>query len=390
MISLHEPSFDATDEQFLLETIRSSWVSTGGPFVDRFEREFAQYIGAKHAVSVVNGTVGLQLMLDTLSRTKGIAAPFEVLIPTLTFAATAAAVVHAGGRPVLVDCAEGTFNLDVQQIGNFIRSKYRREKDTWVSQKTGLPLLAIMPAHIMGWTCDMSALASISSELNVSVLEDAAEAFGCCKTPSQHVGRDGLASCFSFNGNKILTTGAGGMIVTDSSEFAARLKHLSTTAKTDALRFCHDEVGYNYRMPNLIAALGCSQLAKMPARLSRKKSIFEKYLRGFEGSAIRVYNDESCISNHWLVNVVFQSEELRERALKSLLSTDIQARPLWTPIHRQSAYKTYLQDGREFPNSEWMWKRTLSLPSSPQLEDESIDRIVGIILASQDPLEGTV
>lgn len=381
MISLHEPTFDESDERLLLEALRSTWVSTGGPLVERFEREFASYVGSKHAVSVANGTVAIQLMLEVLAKTRGVVGPFDVLIPSMTFIATGNAVVHAGGNPVLVDCAPNSLNIDPKAVAACVLGLYEHKLGVWIAKKTGHPLLAVMPAHIMGYSCDMSELASLCAEYNVPVVDDAAEALGAFFHGGQHVGTQSLAAAFSFNGNKILTTGGGGMIVTNDDAFAKRAKHLSTTAKIDGLRFVHDEVGHNYRMVNLLAALGCSQMAKLPARIERKKEIASLYRAEFAGTSVSVYAEAHCESNFWLVNAVFRSETAREQALSALMAADIQARPLWTPLHRQPAYEKY-RDQRSFAHAEHAWRHMLSLPSSPSLDDSTVRRIAKIVVTA--------
>jgi dTDP-4-amino-4,6-dideoxygalactose transaminase len=189
----------------------------------------------------------------------------------------------------------------------------------------------------------------------------------------------GCAGVISFNGNKILTTGGGGMIITNDSRLAKRAKHLSTTAKSDGLRFVHDEVGYNFRLVNLLAALGCSQLEKLPSRIEQKRSIFNQYISEFKESPLKVYSEEeTCRSNYWLVNVVFPDNKKREAALKACLDNNIGVRPLWQPMHLQTAFKT---DGKEgtYPHAEDMWQRTLTLPSSPHLTQEQISFIAQVI-----------
>lgn len=379
-ISLHEPEFDRLDEQAVLETLRSAWVSTGGPKVSEFEAEFARYVGAKHAVSVSNGTVGLSLMLTTLARERGITGTFAVLVPNLTFIATANAVVHAGGVPTFFDTKPGSFNPGVEQIEIALLANFRTVNGTWLHKDSGIPLLAVMPAHIMGWCGEIEDIRNFCLNQGIDMLEDAAESLGSLLPNEQHLGRHGKASCFSFNGNKILTTGGGGMIVTDDDTFAKRLKHLSTTAKTDGLRFVHDEVGFNYRLVNILAALGCTQLQKLPARLARKKEIFDTYKASLNKfSQVRVYDEQLCISNNWLVNLIFETKSLREETLSALNEQGIQARPLWTPNHLQPAYKGYQQSRPSFPNSTEIWEKALSVPSSPQLSENDLSRICEII-----------
>jgi perosamine synthetase len=388
MISLHEPAFDETDESFVLETLRTAWVSTAGPFVDQFEREFAEFVGMRHAISVCNGTLGLQLMIEVLRRSRDVTGPFDVIVPTLSFIATANAVVHAGGCPIFADAATGSMNICPHATLDLVRRYYNFASEThaWHSKMTGRRLLAVMPAHLMGWTCDMEAMLSVCQDLHVPLLEDAAEVLGCYFRNERHVGHHGLASVFSFNGNKILTTGGGGMVVTNDDAFAVRAKHLSTTAKTDGLRFAHDEVGYNFRLVNVLAALGCSQIKKISGRLARKQAIAELYGAHISTSAgLRLYSEGTGRSNNWLVNIVFPSEPQRELALRDLLEHDIQARPLWTPNHLQKAYASQLQPITNFPNATDLWTRCLSVPSSPQLADRDIADICAVICASQRP-----
>jgi perosamine synthetase len=386
MIPLHEPAFDETDELFVLETLRTAWVSTAGPYVDRFEREFADFVGMRHAISVCNGTLGLQLIIEVLRRSHDISEPFDVIVPSLTFIATANAVVHAGGYPIFADAATGSMNMCPRATLDLVRRHYDFTSEThaWHSKMTGHRLLAVMPAHLMGWTCDMEAMRSACQDIDVPLLEDAAEVLGCYFRDERHVGHHGLAAVFSFNGNKILTTGGGGMVVTNDDAFAKRAKHLSTTAKTDGLRFAHDEVGYNFRLVNVLAALGCSQMKKISARLARKQAIAELYRNHIStDAALRLYSEGTGRSNNWLVNIVFPSEVQRELALKALLEHDIQARPLWTPIHLQKAYASYPQPITNFPNASDIWTRCLSVPSSPQLNDRVIADICAVICASQ-------
>jgi perosamine synthetase len=386
MISLHEPIFDETDESFVLETLRTSWVSTAGPFVDRFEKEFAEFVGTRHAVSVCNGTLGLQLAVEVLRRSQAVTEPYDIIVPTLTFIATANAVVHAGGYPVFADTATRSMNMCPHGTLDLVRRHYDFKKNvqTWHSKTTGHRLLAVMPAHLMGWTCDMDAMRSACSELHVPLLEDAAEALGCYERDGTHVGHHGLAAVYSFNGNKILTTGGGGMIVTNDDSFALRAKHLSTTAKTNGIRFEHDEVGYNYRLVNVLAALGCAQMKKLPERLARKSTIVEQYRTHLASVGdLHLYSEGTGRSNNWLANIVFPTQACREKALEALLEHDVQARPLWTPNHMQQAYADHRQPIMAFPNAIDIWERCLSVPSSPQLDDSVIADICGVIGASQ-------
>lgn len=379
MIALHEPRIDQTDIDLVVESLKSSWVSTGGPFVDQFEKELAAFTDSKFAVSVSSGTVGLHLVLELCRRQRSIEGKFEVIMPTLSFIATANAIVHAGGNPVFVDVGSDSMNISVNSIIEFVESHYILKDGNWFSRSTHLPLLSILPVHVMGWAADLERLAEFCSSSGIYLVEDAAESLGVRTSSGRHVGYHGKAAVFSFNGNKVMTTGGGGMIVTQDEKFARQLKHLSTTAKTDAMRFEHDEVGYNYRLVNVLAALGVSQLRKLPTTLQRKKEIFEHYSKHLSHGKTRVHVENGVQSNYWLTNAVFESEPQRESALMHLLEANIQARPLWTPCHLQKAFKAYPQPRTSFSNSLKMWKTCLSLPSSPHLTYTDLDRIIQTI-----------
>jgi perosamine synthetase len=386
MISLHEPTFDQTDESYVLEALRSTWVSTGGPFVERFEREIAAYTGSRFAVSTVNGTSALHLMLETLKSIQGIDRfqKFDVLVPTLTFIATGNAVVHAGGNPVLLDSSLDLFNVRPSEVIDFLSKNYSYNVGSgrWISNDTKTPLLAFLPVHVMGWASFQSEIKQLATDLKICVLEDAAEALGTFSSDGTHAGRSGMASALSFNGNKILTTGGGGMILTDNEKFAKCAKHLSTTAKVDGLNYIHDEVGYNYRLVNLLAALGCSQLKKMDRSLLKKRNVFNAYreLLRSKSERVQVYEEKGCNSNNWLVNLVFESKQVRQRIIGKLLEERIGARPLWTPLHLQPAFAEVNKKAVDFRNAEAMWEKTVSVPSSPHLSLNEIEKICMVIL----------
>ena len=384
-INLHEPLFDKEDEELVLESIKSSWVSSGGPFVNEFENKFSEFVGVKHAISVCNGTVGLQLTLEVLKRILNINEKFDVLVPSLTFIATANSIVHAGGTPIFIDVQKNSFQICPNSLKETILNNYTYSvsEKKWKNKISKHSLLAIMPVHIMGWFYPVEEIQNISNEFNVTVIEDAAEALGTFSLRQEHIGKSGLASVFSFNGNKILTTGGGGMIVTDDDNFANRLKHLSTTAKSDGLHFIHDEVGYNYRLVNVLAALGCSQLKKLHKKLEQKKRIFNQYKELFSQNNLYLYEQNNCVSNNWLNNLILPNLEMRNNALNSLIQNNVQARPLWMPCHKQPAYK-YLKNNVYLPNTDEMWEKTLSLPSSPQLKTEQIQFISNIIIESMN------
>ena len=381
MIQLHSPQFDEDDYDIVLSALKSNWISTGGPQVDQFEELFAKYVGSAYAISTMNGTVAIQLMLELEKRLLEISAKFEVIIPTISFIATANAVIHAGGVPVFFDVAKDDLNFDIGALDAFI-TKYYKKNDSenfWRSKSTDLPLLCIMPVHVMGFSCDMTKLTELCSRFQITLLEDAAEALGSFDADKKHFGLQGKMSAFSFNANKILTTGGGGMIITQDKKIAERLRHLCTTAKVDNLRYIHDEVGYNFRMVNILAALGCSQMKKLPQYLTRKREIFKRYQEIFAGTKVKVFDQAQGSPNYWLVNIVLKDFSTREKVLAYLQENGIGARPLWMPFHKQPCFSDLEQPQKFFPHADAIWERLLSLPSSPHLLDHDIDNIGKLI-----------
>jgi perosamine synthetase len=383
MTPLHAPTFTSEDEAVLLEALRSTWVSTGGPYVEAFEKAIAAYTKSRYAISVVNGTIALQLAFETQKRLQKISGSFEVVMPTLSFLATANSVVAAGGIPQFVDCGKNSWNMDNAALGAFLEQNYRKQDDrTWVSKHNGLPLLAVCAVHVMGWLVDLAALQKTCAHFGLPLIEDAAEALGAWTKNKTHAGSGSLAAVLSFNGNKILTTGGGGMIITNDENFAKRAKHLSTTAKTENVRYVHDEVGYNYRLTNLAAALGYSQLKRLDQQLAAKRRIFTQYKEALaENKKVHIHEEAGEATNHWLVNAVFANESARDTVLKALRSSAIEVRPLWMPQHMQPAYKGFSFYQSAFPHAKEIWEKALSLPSSPNLEEKTIAGICEKILS---------
>ena len=274
MIGLHEPSFDLEDEACVLEALRSTWVSTAGPFVDKFEKALAEYLGVRFAVCVCNGTVGLELVIETLKRVRGVAGNFDIIVPALSFIGTYTSIISKGGVPVLVDCAEKSMQISLSEVSLIVERNYRLVGSRWENKKTKNTLLAIMPAHLMGWGCQTEELFQLGKRLSIPVIEDAAEALGCFYDHGRHLGSRSQAAVISFNGNKILTCGGGGVVITNDASFANRIRHLSNTAKVDPIYSVHDEPGFNCRLTNLQAALGYSQLKKIETLVSKKKIDF--------------------------------------------------------------------------------------------------------------------
>jgi perosamine synthetase len=332
-VPLHAPEFRGDEEALVLDCIRTGWVSSVGRYVDQFEAEIARASGAAHGVAVVNGTAALEVAL----RLVGVGPGDEVLMPSLTFIATANATRHLGAVPHFVDAEVGTLGLDPAGMRTYLGQIAERRGGQLFNGKTGRRLAAVVPMHVFGHPVDMDALEAVADEFGLAVVEDAAESLGS-SYKGRRCGSLARVAALSFNGNKIVTTGGGGGIVTDDPELARRAKHLTTTAKQPhAWAFFHDEVGYNYRLPNLNAALGVAQLAQLEDRLANKRRLAGAYLERFSNHAdLRVMREpEGSHSNYWLNTLILEPHAAgaRDTILEVLNAAGLMARPVWEPLH---------------------------------------------------------
>lgn len=364
-VALHEPRLGAREREFVLDCIDTNWVSSAGKYVNRFEQMVAATTGAAHAIAIVNGTAALHAALLL----EGVKPNDEVILPAITFVATANAVSHAGAIPHFVDSTWDTLGLDAVALDAHLEETSIWQGDELVNKRTGRRLSAIIPVHIFGHPVDMAPLLAVAAKYGIVVVEDATESLGST-WKGQACGTFGHSAVLSFNGNKIITTGGGGMILTNDGEFAGRARHFTTTAKkSHAWSFDHDEIGYNYRLPNINAALGCAQMEKLPALVSAKRELAERYLEIFGNfPGAHIYREpEGARSNYWLDTLVLDREYAgdRDRLLSALHANGVHARPLWTPMHLLPMY-------RECPRApllvaEDMHRRCINLPSSPFL-----------------------
>jgi perosamine synthetase len=362
---LHAPTFAGNEWTYVKECIDTAWVSSAGAYVDRFERMLAEYTGAKHAVAVVNGTAALHVAL----RLAGVERGDEVLIPSLTFVATANAVTYCGATPHFCDVEAKTLGLDPAKLEAHLRQIAENRDGTVVNRKTGARISAIVPMHTFGHPVDLAGLLAVAGEWKIPVVEDAAESLGSFYR-GRHTGTLGRLGVLSFNGNKIITTGGGGAILTDDAALAKRAKHITTTAKLPhAWEFIHDETGYNYRMPNINAALGCAQLEQLPGLLERKRRLAERYTSMLQGVAgIRVQREpQGCRSNYWLNTLVLEQRhrQLRDDLLRALNQAGLQCRPVWRPMHQLPMYQACQR--MHLSVSEDLSARLINVPSSAGL-----------------------
>lgn len=362
---LHEPSFTGNEWQYLKECLDSTFVSSVGKFVNRFEVELAAFTGAKHAVAVVNGTAALHMAL----KLAGVKADDEVLIPALTFAATANAVTYCGATPHLIDSDVRNLGIDATKLREYLRNHTDQRLGQCVNRVTGRIIRALVPMHTFGHPVNMDGVLSVATDFNLALVEDAAESLGSYYH-GQHTGTFGKLGTLSFNGNKTITTGGGGAILTNDKELAVRAKHLTTTAKVPhAWEYRHDEVGYNYRMPNLNAALGCAQLEKLPEMLSSKRALFERYHAAFSQvpGVELVKQPEQCQSNYWLQALlldVAQSDQ-RDLILKATNDAGLMTRPVWILMHELTPFKGCPR--MDLSGALLLAQRLVNIPSSAGL-----------------------
>jgi perosamine synthetase len=332
-VALHEPVFGGNEWRYVKDCLDSGWVSSVGSYVDRLERELAVLTGARRAIVTVSGTTALHMGLKLLGVERG----DEVLVPTLSFVATANAAAHCGATPHFVDSDAATLGVDVARLEEYLASISQIRDQGCVNRRTGARIAALVPMHTFGQPVDMDALLKVSERYNISVLEDAAESLGSLYK-GRHTGVFGRLGALSFNGNKIVTTGGGGALVTDDEALADRAKHLTTTARVKhRWSFIHDAVGYNYRMPNLNAALGCAQLEQLPGFIASKRALAERYAEAVSGvPGVSIFCERDFArSNYWLNALLLDQpdEELRDSILSALNEAGVFARPAWNLLH---------------------------------------------------------
>lgn len=365
VIALHEPEFGGHEWQYVKECLDTGWVSSVGSYVDRFERDLCGVTGASHAVATANGTAALHVCMLLA----GVQTGDEVLMPSLTFIATANAVTYAGGVPHFVDSEAVSLGVSAPALDAYLREVAVVRNGATYHRRSGARMRALIVMHVFGHPCDLDALAELAQRWHLVLIEDAAESLGA-SYKGHHTGNVGRVSALSFNGNKVVTTGGGGAVLTNDPEWGRRAKHLTTTARVPhRWSFLHDEVGYNYRLPNLNAALGCAQLEQLPSFISRKRALAERYAQAFVGVAGVSFLREPphTRSNYWLNAVVLAPEMATQRdaLLGALNDAGYMSRPLWTLMHRLPMYAQCPR--MPLPVAESLEARVINLPSSARL-----------------------
>lgn len=362
-IALHEPLFGGNEWSYVKECIDTGWVSSVGKYVDEFERRLAEITGSRHAIATVNGTAALHVAL----KLAGVMPGDEVLIPALSFVATANAVSHCGAIPHFVDSSEATLGLAPEALRGYLASIGEKTSGGLRNKATSRRLAAVVPMHAFGHPVDIDGLLAIAADFDIPVVEDAAESLGSLYR-GKHTGTFGTFAALSFNGNKIVTTGGGGAILTQDAELAHHAKHITTTAKRPhKWEFFHDEVAWNYRLPNINAALGCAQLERLDQYVSAKRNLARRYQQAFEHDPDICFIGEpaGCKSNYWLSTIALRnpSPELRDSILAITNDSGLMVRPAWTLLNRLPMYQNC--PAASLSVAEHLEASLINLPSGP-------------------------
>ena len=374
-IYLSPPDVGASERELLLDAFDSGWIAPLGPHVDAFEREFAESVGVPYAVALSSGTAALHLALEIL----GVGRGHEVLTSTLTFAATANAITYVGARPVFIDAAPGTWTMDCDLLEAELEQRNRTNR---------LPA-AVLPVDLYGQCADYARIEEICRRFGVPIIEDAAEALGA-SYGDRKAGAFGECAAFSFNGNKIITTSGGGMLVSHRRDIVHRARHLATQARQPAAHYEHNDIGYNYRMSNLLAAVGRGQLASLPGKLHRRRAVNERYRQAFRRTPGVEFMPEAAYgrSNMWLTCVTIEPALFgadRESIRRFLDVMNIEARPVWKPMHLQPVFKDCQAVGGA--TSERLFEKGLCLPSGSSLTTEQQSIVIDAVMAAPGAMQ---
>ena len=364
-VGLHEPTFAGDEWPYLKEFIDTNFVSSVGKFVDRFENDLATYTGAKHAVAVVNGTAALHIALLLA----GVKANDEVLVPSLTFIATANATSYCGATPHFVDSEGCTLGIETAKLRDYLQTHTEQYDGQCVNIATKQVIRAMVPMHTFGHPVDIDGLLAVAQDFNIVLVEDAAESLGSFYH-GQHTGTFGLMGTLSFNGNKTITTGGGGAILTNDEGIAERAKHITTTARLPhAWELAHDEIGYNFRLPNINAALGCAQLEQLPDKLISKRTLFKRYQAAF--ATIKkvklIAEPAECQRNYWLQTIMLDPDQAhhRDSILEATNEVELMTRPVWRLLHQLAPFANCPR--MNLGTSEQLAQQLINIPSSAHL-----------------------
>lgn len=376
MIPLSIPHLEGNEWTYVKECLDTGWISSAGAYVNQFEQQVADYVGAKYGVACMNGTAGLHIAQLLL----GIGEEAHVLAPNVTFIATLNAISYAGAEPILVDVDPANWQMDLDLLDTWMEVHTAwvqvEGKQLRVYGQTGKPIKAIMPVHVLGNMGNIDQLVALAQKYNLEIIEDSTEALGSFYK-GRHAGTFGKIGVFSFNGNKIISTGGGGVIVTDDAELAKRAKHLTTQAKTSAMEYIHDEIGYNYRLVNVLAAIGVAQMERFEGLLEKKQRMDAYYRQELAGVGDIVFQEvpDGVVPNGWLFT--FKTRQMRG-LLEFLNAREIQSRPFWMPMNQLQMFAdcTYVQTHN---HSAQIYESCISIPSSAGITREEQNQVIAAI-----------
>ncbi len=363
VIPLHEPKFIGNEKAYLMDCIDSTFVSSVGKYVDQFEKMVIEATGINHAIATVNGTAALHVALELV----GVKPGDEVVTQPLSFIATCNAITYCGAKPVFVDVDRETLGMSPQSLKDFLLKNVIRSANSSINKKTGKKISAVLPMHTFGHPCLIEDISEICDKFNIPLIEDAAESLGSYYK-GRHTGSFGKVAIFSFNGNKTITSGGGGMIVTNDKAIALRAKHTTTTAKKPhPYEFLHDEIGYNYRLPNINAALGCAQMEKLKQFLEDKRAIADIYSKFFRSINLNfIYEPKHSNSNYWLNGLILENKEMRDNFLRELNDAGVMSRPIWRLMNTLKMFSDC--ECTDISNAKWLEERVINIPSSARFK----------------------
>lgn len=369
MLLLSGPNIAGNEWKYIKDCLDTGWVSSVGAYVDQFEKMSATFAGTKYAVATSSGTTALHICLILADVRQG----DYVIAPNVTFVATCNAIKYTGADPILIDIHPGTWQMDLDLLEEFLYKETEQRNGFCHYKKDGRRIPVIMPVHVLGNVCDMERLLAIAQQHHLIVIEDSTESLGSYYN-GQHTGSFGLMGTFSYNGNKIITTGGGGMIVTNDEALAKKAKHLTTQAKSDSFEYVHDEIGYNYRLVNIAAAMGVAQMEQLPVFIKRKKEIMAFYREQLHGIGdIRLQEvDKKVDPNCWLPTIM---TEKQKQLLTILNENNMQSRPFWVPMNQLGMFKENIYYNNNNISNE-VYQRCLSIPCSTNITDEQLKAVV--------------
>lgn len=375
MIPLSIPNISGNEWQYVKDCLDTGWISSVGSYVNQFEEKIAEFTGAKHAVAAMNGSAALHLSLQLA----GIRQGDYVICPNITFVATCNTIAYHKAEPILIDIDKDTWQMDLNLLEDFLDKKtttgFRDEKEVCIYKENGRVITIIMPVHVLGNMCDMDRLDTLTKKHHLTMVEDSTEALGSTYK-GRHAGTFGLFGTSSFNGNKLISTGGGGMIFTNDENLAKKAKHLTTQAKTDPFEYDHDEIGYNYRLVNILAAVGVAQMEQLPSFLDRKKEIDKYYRDHLENENLQFQKvSDHVVPNNWLHTMKVKDQR---PMIKHLLDNGVQCRPFWVPMNqlRMFSHVPYISN-HDISNT--IYRSCISIPSSTNLTDAQVEEVVRVI-----------